>query len=259
LNPTTTLLNKVDELECRNEILETGYAVRHNLVSTEDIAAVRDHWLEAFSTSTERRPMIWGPYYGEQNRVIQARAKGHVLFRSFDFLWNAPLDPLTRNLGIQLSRLRNRIAQHDERRGEYISEDNYGLYITTSLYPKNLGWMEEHRDEVPPGERHWHFILPITFKGEDYDAGGLFITDRNEKRIDIDSALRRGSVVFFDGARPHGVDKIRSSINGVGRLQMFTIPVFFELPHRQDRVLEQISAKRFIKSRLRQFLRGHAG
>jgi len=241
-----------DESRIREDIIAHGYTVVHDVVPAATVATIRDHWLDAFAESSDTRPVIWGPYLGEVNRLVWDASPTHAFHRSYDFLWNTPLHAPTRDVGIALSRMRNRIAELDEREGEYLDPSCYGIYITTSYYPAGSGWMAEHEDEVDPGKRHWHFILPITFKGEDYASGGLYLTDRNGNRVDVDAETRPGSVVFFDGTRPHGVDRIEPLPGKTcGRMQLFAIPVVMEMPHRHDRILEDMPLARYVKARLR--------
>lgn len=245
-------LRPIDEDKVREDILAQGYSIIHDAVPADTIAAIRRHWLDVYETDSEKRPVIWGPYYGEVNRVVWDVAPTHAFHRSYDFLWNAPQHQATRDIALALSRCRNRIAQLDEREGEYLSPDRYGIYITTSYYPPDTGWMAEHEDDSTDGRRHWHFILPLTFRGEDFDDGGLFLTDHSGQQIDVDAQMRPGSVVFFDGTRPHGVSKIQPLPgSSVGRMQLFAIPVTLEMPHQHDRLLENVSLARFVKSRMR--------
>ena len=171
------------------------------------------------------------------------------MFRSYDFLWNLPMDKLTREIGIQLSRLRNRIAECEPMTGETIQADRYAIYITTSYYPPGEGWMAEHTDNAG-SRRHWHFMLLLTFKGDAYTDGGLILTDKQGQRIDVDAEVSPGDVIFFDGSCAHGVETIGGGV-GVGRMQMFSIPTFMETPQQNDRVFEDVSALRFLKAKLR--------
>lgn len=246
-------VNAIDTDKVRGDILSRGYAIVDDAVDTGAIDVMRTFWIDRFTSASDMQPVIWGPYYGEENRTIWDDSPSHFMHRSYDFLWNEPMHLMTREIGLSLSRVRNRIAEHDERAGEYFQTDRYGIYITTSYYPAGAGWLAEHRDEVEPGQRHWHYILPVTFKGPDFAGGGLFIIDRAGNKVDVDAHMKPGSVVFFDGTCPHGVERIEPRPGSeTGRLQMFAIPVYLELPHQHDRILENISMTRYLKARLRQ-------
>jgi len=184
------------------------------------------------------------------------------MFRSYDFLWNPAIDALTREVGLRLSRLRNDVADVDHRSGEYFEPDRYGIYITTSYYPPGRGWLHAHED-LADERRHWHFMLLLTFKGQDYGAGGLHIKNRDGVRVDVDAMVRPGDVVFFDGSLTHDVERIQSlSPRDLGRLQLFSIPTFMERPHENDRLLQNVSLGAYVKARLRrlkQRLRSQSG
>lgn len=256
-------VNALDIERIRDEVLSRGYTIVDDAVDKSAIDEMRTYWIDRFNSSSSPQPVIWGPYYGEENRIIWDHSPTHAMHRSYDFLWNAPMHTVTREIGLSLSRMRNRIAEHDERAGELFQTDRYGIYITTSYYPAGSGWLEQHQDEAAPGKRHWHFILPMTFRGTDYADGGLFLIDRNGDKVDVDLNMRPGSVIFFDGTCPHGVDRIQPLPGStVGRLQMFAIPAYFELPHEHDRILENVSVSRYLKARLRKvrnrFRAGHS-
>ena len=97
-------------------------------------------------------------------------------------------------------------------------------------------------------------MLLLTFKGESYADGGLYMVDREGVRVDVDALVSPGDVIFFDGSCQHGVEPVGGGA-GVGRLQMFSIPTFLETPQNNDRMLEEISIKRFVKAKLRPWKR----
>ncbi len=244
---------EIDRL--RDEITDNGFGIARNIIAPAEIAQLRAFWLGEFSRDMHPTPIVWGPHLGEQNRVLFHRSDDCCMYRSYDFLWNPPIQDLTRDVGLRLSRMRNRIARVDLRAGEYFETDGYGVYITTSYYPPDAGWLAVHEDRADE-RRHWHFMLLLTFKGDDYVDGGLHIEDRHGRRIDVDSQVRAGDAVFFDGSRPHGVDVIRPATpDGLGRLQLFSIPTFMERPQDNDRMVESISLGRFAKAKLRPWKR----
>lgn len=247
----------IDPHEVRSAILSVGYAVVRNVVPVETIAAMRDYWLGVYAGNVRAAPVIWGPFLGEPNQVLFHRSDSCCLYRSYDFLWNPPIDGLTRQVGIHLNRLRNGIAESGPLAGETMESDRFGIYITTSYYPPGIGWMAEHRDAAD-GRRHWHFMLQLTFKGENYAEGGLTLTDKQGHKVDVDSLVGPGDVIFFDGSCPHGVEPVGGG-GGVGRLQMFSIPTFMETPQQNDRMLEDISLMRFVKAKLRPWKRRLTG
>jgi len=77
-----------------------------------------------------------------------------------------------------------------------------------------------------------HFMIPLTFKGEDYNEGGLFIENKRGDAVDIDSQCDKGALIFFDGRCSHGVKTIQGK--GIGRLVVFAIPTYFETGSRLE-------------------------
>lgn len=245
-------LKPVDTDDVRRRIVADGYAIVDGVVAAADVAAMRDFWLDAFSRPVAPTPLVWGPYLGEANGLCFDRSPTHRLYRSYDFLWNEPYHALTRHVALALSGVRNAVIEADSRQGEYFSADRYGIYVTTSYYPADGGWLEGHRDQVD-GRRHWHFILPLTFLGSDFAGGGLYLEDRHGTRVDVDALCRPGSVVFFDGSRRHGVDPVRPLPGKTtGRLQMFAIPVLFEDPALNARAMQRIPVSSYVLAKLRQ-------
>ena len=81
---------------------------------------------------------------------------------------------------------------------------------------------------VNEATKFW-LIFNITIKGKHYDKGGLYLIDRLGNKIDIDQIYSEGSVIFFDGGLPHGVDKI-SSKNDIGKISFFPFDYKFIKP-----------------------------
>jgi len=243
-------LARIDARAVRAAIESIGYGIVDGAVAAEDIAAMRDFWLAEFARPQPPAPMVWGPYFGEPNGVVFDRSPTHCLYRSFDYLWNPPYHAPTRAVALALNRVRNAIVGNEERHGELMNADRYGVYVTTSYYPPGEGWMWEHGDRMGDLE-HWHFIVPLTFRGPDFTGGGLTLVDRTGNRVDVDARMRPGSVVFYDGRLPHGVSRISCDRNPpVGRLQMFAIPVVFEPPETADRLIRSIPLARYARARL---------
>jgi hypothetical protein len=253
----TVEFGTADEEAIRAALETEGYFIAPKVVPEAAVTAMRETWLKACAGDVASAPVIWGPFLGEPNRLLFHRSETCCMYRSYDFLWNPPMDALTRDIGLQLNRLRNRIAEAGQLAGEIMESDRYGIYITTSYYPPGEGWMVEHEDETD-GRRHWHFMLQMSFKGDSYTEGGLFIIDKHGNRVDVDARVSPGDVIFFDGACTHGVEPVGGG-SGVGRLQMFSIPTFMETPQQNDRMLEEISITRFVKAKLRPLKRRLVG
>ncbi|MAH84081.1 MAG: hypothetical protein CBB68_07020 [Rhodospirillaceae bacterium TMED8] len=242
-------IDNFNATKLREALITDGFAVAKAIVPEPIVDAMRDTWLRAYADNIKQAPVIWGPFLGEANRILFHRSDSCCMYRAYDFLWNRPIDVTTRSIGLKLHRLRNCVAESQSLDGELIREDRYGIYITTSYYPPNYGWLAEHRDHAD-GRRHWHFMLLMTMKKKSYEDGGLFLINRSGTKTDIDSLVRPGDVIFFDGTLPHGVEPVSGGA-GLGRLQMFSIPTFMETPQKNDRLLEDITFKRFFRAKLR--------
>ena len=235
----------------REAILGEGFTICRGVVSADQIEQLRAFWLQRYASQLAPSPIIWGPHLGEENRVLFHQSSDCCMFRSYDFLWNTPIDALTREVGMNLSRLRNDIAGVDRHAGEFMEADRYGVYITTSYYPPGVGWLKAHEDKADE-RRHWHFMLLLTFKGQDYATGGLHVRNRAGDRIDVDAMVEPGDVVFFDGSLTHDVETIEPiDEGGLGRLQLFSIPTFMERPQDSDRLLQNVPLGAYLRARLR--------
>jgi hypothetical protein len=104
--------------------------------------------------------------------------------------------------------------------------------------------MEFHSEVFLRDEMLYHFMVNLTFKGEDYSEGGLHIVVDN-KQIDVDSLMKPGSVLFYNGAYEHGVKPVKSDTQ-LGRIAFFSIPAPFlsqkEMPNF-IRLIEKIYLK----------------
>ena len=250
-------LGRVDTDAVRAEIELHGLSIAKNVVPTSVVKTLRETWLRAYEKPVMSAPVIWGPFLGEANRILFHRSHTCCMYRSYDFLWNPPIDPLTREIGLALNRIRNEVAESPPFSGEIIQSDRYGIYVTTTYYPSGEGWLVEHEDQAD-SRRHWHYTLQLTHKGNSYVDGGLYLVSRSGEKVDVDARVKPGDLVFFDGTRPHGVKAVSGGA-GLGRLQMFSIPTFMETPQQNDRMLEDISITRFLKAKLRPLKRLLAG
>ena len=122
----------VDDGDIRAAIVSKGYYIARQVVPAAAVTAMRQSWLDTFAGDVTAAPVIWGPFMGEPNRVLYHRSETCCMYRAYDFLWNPPIDTLTRKVGVGLSRLRNRITESEPLSGEIMESDRYGIYISTS-------------------------------------------------------------------------------------------------------------------------------
>jgi hypothetical protein len=249
--PSPIDVSRFDLLDVRSRIHRDGYAIVKDLIDPAALAAIRTFWLDRYRSARPSERVNWSPYLGQSNMIGFSDDRFQCLFRSCDFLWNAPFEPTSRELCVYLSRVRNVIIEMPVLSGELYSEDRYGIFITTSYYPGDTGWMKVHTDGVASDLKLLHYVVPLTHKGIDYSTGGMVIVDRRGARVDVDAQMTPGSVVYYDGSLPHGVDRIKSIAgSSVGRLQMFAIPTLFTNVEDKQGILEKISYRALTKAKL---------
>ena len=242
--------SEFDLARAQEEIATQGYTIARNLVPLQSIEESKNFWLKEYSEAKARNRVIWTPYLGQGNAIGYSKDNFQCLFRSCDFLWNEPLHPLTREVCIRLNSLRNIILGLDPFHGIKFSSNRYGIFVTTSYYPPNQGWLETHSDGIAKDTPLLHHILPMTFKGIDYKGGGLTLENRKGEVIDVDSCLKPGDVLFYDGALKHGVQRIIPiDGNPLGRLQMFAIPTYFMNAEINLAVADKMPVRMFVGSR----------
>lgn len=222
----------------RSAINEKGWTLLPNVVPLSAIQEMRNFWVPKFSTKPSER-VVWKPYVGEKNKICYTKDNFQSLYRSYDFLWNPPFHATTRQVCLELHSFRNEIIKKEYGFGTSYSENNYGIYITSSYYPAGDGWLGQHSDSNE-GYPLVHYILPLTHKGIDYEEGGLYVQAPDGTKIDIDGQMKPGDVFIYNGSFAHGVDVIQSKM-GIGRLQVFAIPTFFDYPLNCYRLKEEIS------------------
>jgi len=196
-----------------------GYVILHNVVDLDIVEKMRKFWLapkkKRFSSSIS---------LGEPNYSHKFFGK---YTRHFEFYWNKPSDPLTYQTSLLLHYLRNTLLGNHPLYGLTFEPSKVGTYLAITHYSSGSGEMAVHVD--PNYFLPTHYVLPLTFKGDDYQEGGLF-AKKGKEEIDIESQLRPGSILLFKGSMPHGVKKVtgEGTKTNDGRLQMFSIPTIFD-------------------------------
>ncbi len=232
-----------------NEVESKGFVIIKNCVSGEFISSQRSRWLPKFIKKNVDKSFVRGNLIlGEKNFLSFSNINAWCMYRNYEFLWNKTDDEEALALHKELHKFRNKMQGLDPNFGLNYNDVNYGIYISTSYYPLNIGNLLAHADghkDIPI----LHYMLPLTFKGQDYDEGGLFIKDNLDKVVDLDLLVEPGDVIFFDGRLEHWVDTIKSKEpNSLGRLAVFAIPTHF-VPDSTYKVL-----RRSISIRLEEIL-----
>jgi hypothetical protein len=221
-----TPINLPAPAQIADDIARDGFCIYENAVPEDVINALRTYWLEFFARNKVDRRFVRGRIFlGERNFNSYSEINEWCMYRHFDFLWNDADHPQTRALQLQLHRHRNLAQKFDPLDGLTYNDRNYGIYISTSYYPAGKGFLRAHVD-AHQDTPLLHYMLPLTFKGKDYQSGGLVCDDKSGHAVDVDAKMSAGDIVFFDGRQKHGVEKIVSD-HGIGRLAIFAIPTFF--------------------------------
>ena len=221
-------INLPEHNDLMKEVESKGFAIIKNCVSREFISSQRSRWIPKFIRKNVDKKFVRGNLIlGEKNFLSYSQINAWCMYRNFEFLWNETDDAEAMELHIQIHKFRNKMQGLDPNFGLNYNNTNYGIYISTSYYPLNIGKLLAHADghkDVPI----IHYMLPFTFKGDDYHEGGLFIKDNSGEKIDLDLLVDPGDIIFFDGRREHWVDAPKSKeSNSLGRLAVFAIPTHF--------------------------------
>tara|TARA_B100000953_G_scaffold258827_1_gene223636 strand:- start:37 stop:789 length:753 start_codon:yes stop_codon:yes gene_type:complete len=234
--------------QIKTDIQNSAFKVYHNAIKTDVYDEVRSFWLDYFSKDQPQREVARGNLLlGEENFNSYTDTDFWLLYRHFDFLWNKPTHQLTTDIAIELHKIRNAALNLPIEYGLNYNPECYGFYVSTSYYPPNGGMMTAHADGHPEGMKKFmllHFMLPITFKGQDYEGGGMVVYDKNDQKVDVDKILKPGSIIFYDGAAKHGCERIIPyEDKKIGRLAMFAVPVYFlkEKPGKKNRFSKMFS------------------
>lgn len=248
------LQSNVDVKRVRDELSELGYSIAGNVIAHAVVDELREFWLERICRRDNNTEVVWQPYLGERNSFGFSRDDRQHMFRAVDLPWNEPIHAATRALCNELNLIRNTICGLEPDYNLKYRTDRYGMYVSATYYPLSGGYLREHVDDYDDASLV-HFIVPLTFKGQEYDRGGLFLIDKNGLRIDVDDSMKPGSVLFFSGQRPHGVESPASDReHATGRLQIFGVPVHFLSPAETDRMVAEIPMVRYAKAKLRRWI-----
>lgn len=221
-------LNLPDPQDLRSRIEQDGYAILHDAVPADFIDRQRARWMSRFTPAGVTRKFVRGNLaLGEANFLSYSRIPDWCMYRNFEFLWNANDDKEAFDLHVRLHKYRNLVQGFDENYGLTYNPECYGVYISTSYYPPGSGMLKAHIDGhgvIPI----LHYMLPLTYKGGDYQGGGLFCADKKGKDCDLDALMKPGSLIFFDGRQKHWVETIQGFESApIGRLAVFAIPTIF--------------------------------
>jgi hypothetical protein len=234
----------------QSDVLRSGYSIVKGVVAEEVVDRLRDYGF-ALLKEPVAEGVVWDPFIGEHNKVCYSDDHFQCMYRGYAFPWNVDESRINFKIFDELNSIRLNLAR---RLSENAGMDIKNIYTTWTYYPPGQGWLQKHQDSVYSKSLLLHYIIPLTFKGQDFDRGGLYMTDREGNLVDVDSNLEKGDVLFFDGNCSHEVKLIESS-GGIGRMQAFAIPSVFKYPETSDRFLSNLSIIKIARVKFSKFLR----
>lgn len=216
----------------KDEIKSNGYSVVDNIINIDNFNIIKSYWYSFFKKQLNEKPKlkpVKGNFHlGEKNFSSYVKDKQWEIFRRFEFYWNRSEFSeveLTKKISIELHKFKNILMDKDSNWGlSYTSVAEEGTYLSISHYPPKSGFMSFHQDNVDYG-KIFQFMVNLTNKDIEYTKGGLHLIVDN-KQIDVDTKMKPGSVLFFDGAIKHGVIPVQSN-KSIGRIAFFSIPCSF--------------------------------
>jgi hypothetical protein len=233
-----------------SDVLRFGYSIVKGVVPESVVDSLRTYGHSLLSEPVAEG-VVWDPYIGERNKVCYSDDHFQCMYRGYAFPWNVDESRSNFEIFDALNSVRLNLAR---RLSENSNMQIHDIYTTWTYYPPGKGWLQKHQDSVYSNSLLLHYIIPLTFKGQDFEGGGLYMTDRDGNVVDVDSKLEKGDVLFFDGNCAHEVKLIESS-GGVGRMQAFAIPSIFKYPDDSERFLGNLSMARIANIKLTKFLR----
>ena len=205
------------------------FYIAENAINIDDFFEIQNFWLkESLNIKKKYLKFVRGMFntLGETNFNSFSDKKDDYFYRYSEFLWNKTISPKTRDLIYEIHKIRNRILNNHELDGIIYSEENKALYLTVNIYPNQYGCLAEHKDVFEENAIVLHSFIPLTFCGSHFEEGGLYIKDYKNKLHNLDNLAKPGSIVYFNGARPHGVNRIKSNSNN-DRIAIYPMHSYF--------------------------------
>jgi hypothetical protein len=247
-------MNKnINYQEKYKELSMRGFCIIKNFIPKNEFEDMRKYWLDFFLNKRLLQPIKnihkTGITLGDSNYLAYSNDNKIKMLRNVEYLWNKTENALTKKYSIELNKIRNNLLGKDENYGLNFSENNISMLHQINYYPPTAGFMYAHKD----GTQKLPMInitFNLTFKGSDFDQGGIELTTKKNEVINLDEQIEPGDVVIFDGNLKHEVKKIQSSKH-IGRIGVFPLIVKFYHPQEIPHFLKKISHSYYaIKRRI---------
>ena len=232
INFTNIDLNKINYKLIYEKIIDDGFYIFKNFIDLEQYQKSREESIRFFKEYSKTIKNLKSPLRGSVGAGMKDilgydNNKYWKITRGVYFPWNKINENLfhTINLSRQLSKFRNKICGFNANLGSAIEQDGYVQYTSLSLYDNNGGFLKRHKDGHTKGNKNMciHFKLELTHKNIDYQKGGFYLWDKNNKEIDISAQIKPTDLILFNGSNFHQIKPIYGKL---GRLALFEIPTY---------------------------------
>lgn len=212
--------------QIKERLKNDGYIICDNVIEKKIFDKVQKYWISRFNKLKSEKLKKYDRNFifrlGEENFSVKSVNKDDYRYKIQEFLWN-DMEELTKNIVIEMHQFCNLIKELNKDRGLHFADSQNALSLSINYYPPEKGYLSQHKDV--PDFILW-MIFTLTFKGRDFDEGGLYLIDKKGNKIDVSEKLTPGSILFFNGSYLHGVERIKSKKN-IGYLSVFPFPINF--------------------------------
>ncbi len=216
-----------------NEVIDIvkkkGFLICEDAIRSSNFESIQRYWINRFKqlNNSDLPKYDRSPKYllGQENFSAIEDKKKEYRVKIQEFLWN-DIHYDTRELLIEMQKFTNLCLKRNSYDGLLYHQNKNALSLSVNYYPPNKGRLTAHKDSKDTDLYLW-MIFNLTFKGDHFNDGGLYLIDEENKKIDLDKLSTPSSVIFFNGMLEHGVDLIKSE-NGLGKISVFPFNTYYE-------------------------------
>tara|TARA_B100001093_G_C26848701_1_gene1024059 strand:- start:957 stop:1760 length:804 start_codon:yes stop_codon:yes gene_type:complete len=221
----TKLPNPEDTI---SEVKKKGFLICNDAIEESISRELEDYWINQFiNIQSEKIHKYYRSFLfrlGEENFFATSNKETDFRLKRQEFLWNE-MHETTRSMVTEMHKYQNLCLNRDVNEGLIYSEKKSALTLSVNYYPPSKGILSEHKDVFDSDLLLW-MIFNLTYKGEHYEEGGTYLINKEGEKINLDDLSKRGSIIFFNGALNHGVERIISS-KDIGKISFFPFNAFF--------------------------------
>ncbi len=212
------MLNSLEITKLKNDLREKGWFL---FKSAETVQLAKQARQEYFSNFNQYVLQAKGFSYSELQRepirkqnISSSNGVGEPYSQALQATYfpEKTLLPSLAEIFRILYTTRNQVTGKPIAYGTNPITDKYWNACRIHHYPSGGGFMMKHRDthftKILGDMDSLQCLFLLSTRGEDFQTGGGFIEDLQGNRIDLEGLGGIGSLFFFDGRIPHGVDDI---------------------------------------------------